>query len=365
MKRIYATLFLASIALVTVAQNTVPRVPVYEILSSSTCPPCKPANDHLAPIFEDYEGQLAIVKYQMSWPGTGDPYYTSEAQHRRTFYGVNGVPSIWLNAENVSYSSVSSGTVDADLAEETSMAMELRYMINADSQSIRIRARVEALEDYNDGGHRLYIPIVEHTTYNNKKTNGENEFHNVLKKMLPEQYGELIIGAVEKGTVLEYDTTYVFQGDYRLPNNASDQIDHEIEHSVEEFEDLHVVMFMQSLIDESIYQGAVGELSTSEDNLEREWGTDPLPPLSLEEFNADKTFALYPNPAKQSIFLEFAEEVDIELITVYSVKGERVLDQVPVKQSRYSLDISSLNAGMYVLEVLTNGEVEQRSFIVE
>lgn len=65
------------------AQNTVKRTPVYEVFSSSTCPPCKPANDHLVPIFKERKDQIAVVKYQMSWPGTGDPYYTPEGNGRR------------------------------------------------------------------------------------------------------------------------------------------------------------------------------------------------------------------------------------------------------------------------------------------
>ena len=91
--RSFSTL-LALMVLTTVvnAQNTVKRTPVYEVFSSSTCPPCKPANDHLVPIFEERHGQIAVVKYQMSWPGTGDPYYTPEGNGRRGIYSVNSIP---------------------------------------------------------------------------------------------------------------------------------------------------------------------------------------------------------------------------------------------------------------------------------
>ncbi|MEX2595767.1 MAG: thioredoxin family protein, partial [Salibacteraceae bacterium] len=83
------------------AQDMVPKMPVYEIFSSSTCPPCRPANEHLTPLFEHYKGELAIVKYQVNWPGAGDPYFTSEVGSRRSSYSVNSVPSVFRNAEGI------------------------------------------------------------------------------------------------------------------------------------------------------------------------------------------------------------------------------------------------------------------------
>ncbi len=58
--------------------QTVPRVPLYEVFTSSTCGPCAPANAHMSPIFAQYTEQLAVVKYQMNWPDSGDPYFTDE-----------------------------------------------------------------------------------------------------------------------------------------------------------------------------------------------------------------------------------------------------------------------------------------------
>ena len=33
----------------------------------------------------------------MSWPGTGDPYYTTEGGARRSFYGINSVPRVEID----------------------------------------------------------------------------------------------------------------------------------------------------------------------------------------------------------------------------------------------------------------------------
>ena len=134
----------------------------------------------------------------MSWPGTGDPYYTAEGNSRRNVYGVNSIPAFFRNAASQDYSSFNSASIDVDLLDSTSMTMELRYMLNPDSQSISIRAHAEALEAFTVGAQRIYIAIVEKVTYQNKKTNGESEFHHVFKKMLPESGGELIVGNLDQ-----------------------------------------------------------------------------------------------------------------------------------------------------------------------
>jgi hypothetical protein len=92
--------------------------------------------------------------------------------------------------------------IDADLNTTAEMQMELRYLIDTSAQSIRVRAYIETFADFTDGAHKVYIPIVEHLTTKNKETNGETEFHNVFKKMLPAAQGEIIIGALDSGTAL-------------------------------------------------------------------------------------------------------------------------------------------------------------------
>lgn len=365
MRKIYSSLFIALLAFGATAQTVVPKVPVYEIFSSSTCPPCKPANDHLSPIFEDFKDTIVVVKYQMSWPGTGDPYFTDEGQSRRQFYAVSGVPAVFRNSVNVAYSTISASTIESDLNLGTEMKMDLRYMIDEEAQSVRVRARIEALDDFSDGGHRIFIPITERLTTANKKTNGENEFHNVFKKMLPDVTGDILIGEVEAGTVIEYDTTYVFQGDYRLPPNATDPIDHTTEHSVEEFDDLHVVMFMQSLADKSIYQGAIGVREYTEANIDREWGAIRVYPQSIEEFNKNKGFTVFPNPSNDILNVVFANQVEVERLRVTNILGDVVMEQGGGADQLFQLSTSQLIDGVYTVEIFTESGVASKRFVVK
>lgn len=358
MKNIYTLIACLGVVAVAGAQSLVPRTPLYEVFSSSTCPPCKPANDYLVPIFEEYDGEIAVIKYQMSWPGNGDPYYTSEGNARRNFYGVSGVPAFFPNSEETYYANFSSSDVDADLLEASGVRMYLRYMIDESMQSVSLKARIEFLQEYNDGGQRLFIPIIEKLTTANKETNGETEFHNVFKKMLPEAMGELIIATFDSGDVIDYDTTYVFQGDYRLPFSANDQIDHATEHSVEEFDDLHVIMWMQSLVDKEVYQAAIGERVYSAENYEREWGADLIWPTAIEELNKKNRFVVYPNPATDFLNVEFANVVDDAIVNVYSTDGQLLSRSVINDQagSKMTISVENYPSGIYLINLI-EGEI--------
>jgi thiol-disulfide isomerase/thioredoxin len=83
---------------------------MHELFSSSTCGPCKYGNEIMKTILDQNEGKYACVKYQMNWPGTGDPYYTLEGKDRRNYYGVNSVPylavdGIYYNGNPSTYTS--------------------------------------------------------------------------------------------------------------------------------------------------------------------------------------------------------------------------------------------------------------------
>ena len=354
MKKRYTAFLLTVCSLPVFAQGPQKIMPVYELFSSSTCPPCRPASEHLMPIFENHDDQIVPIVYRMSWPGTGDPYFTAEGNNRRNLYSTNNAPSLFVMAERVDINSVSNASVQArvDGAATAEMGMELRFMLDTVAQSVSIRARMEAQADINDGGQRLFVLINERETFRNSKTNGETEFHYVFKKMLPESTGEMIIGNFSSGDVIEYDTTYTFQGDYRLPNNATDEIDHETEHSVEEFSDLYVVMFMQSLVDKRFYQSAIGEFCKTEENFLRPWGTDPIVPLSVEEFNRGRSHVVYPNPANDLVTIEFSRATHVDEVSIYSLTGELVKRQLMGNETvRIDIETGSVAPGVYLLQM--------------
>lgn len=363
MNRILIMLPLFVFSITVFAQTSVKRTPFYELFTSSTCPPCKPANDHLAPIFEEYRENIAVVNYQMSWPGSGDPYYTPEGNGRRGIYGVNGVPYFVQNGENVAYATFDGDDIDDDLDDDAPVKIELRYMLDPSTQSVSIRAHIEALDSLHSGAQRIGIIITERINHNNVKSNGETEFHNVFKKMLPASAGDFIIGKVAPGQIFEYDTTYVFQGDYRLPNNANDPINTAIEHSVEDFDSLHVIVFMQSAAaDKEIYQAGIGEAYTSQEHFDREWGSIPT---TIEESQRLAGINVFPNPTNDQINVASLNGSEIAQIKIFNPAGQMVKSAGGNLGVNSTLSLDNLAPGMYIVSVNTGEAIYTKSIVVQ
>jgi hypothetical protein len=90
--------------------------------------------------------------------------------------------------------------------------------------------------------YKLRTAIVEVITKNNIKTSGDSEFFYVVKKMLPDQ----TIGLNSPNTNQVFNRSFSFPGNYRLPSGSSNAINLNTEHSVENFNNLIAVSWIQN-----------------------------------------------------------------------------------------------------------------------
>lgn len=161
--------------------------PFFEEFTSSTCAPCASFNNSvLNPFIAQHEGDITLVKYQMNWPGSGDPYYTAEGGVRRTYYGVNAVPDMYIDGKKVAASSAGvNGGFNATFGTMTYVNIVSQHEIQGNN--VIIDANIEPYANYPDC--KVHMAIVEHVTTQNVATNGETEFHNVMMKMVPDASG--------------------------------------------------------------------------------------------------------------------------------------------------------------------------------
>lgn len=223
------------------------RVAMIETFTSSTCGPCNPGNVHLEGLLADPQNadKYVSLKYQMSWPGSGDPYYTDEAGVRRNGYGVGGIPLSRIDGTSeFNTSSITQADLNNAYGVAPKANITTTYSVDVQNQTIDVSVDVEALVN-TEAGLRLHVAVFEYLTSSNVESNGETQFEHVMKKMLPNADGSSM-PALSVGEHFVYNETYTFNGNYRLPNNATDLIDHAIEHSVEEFSDLGVAAWVQS-----------------------------------------------------------------------------------------------------------------------
>ena len=172
---------------VSIPMDNVQRIPMIEHFSSSTCGPCVNVNNQMATFCNNNPGRYTYTKYQMNWPGNGDPYYTAEGGVRRTYYGVSGVPDIYLDGVGTNNAAVNQNTFNQH-ADEPGY-FDVRGSFTVEGNNIHIFADVMP---YVDIEARVYVSINEKVTYNNVGGNGETEFHHVFMKMMPDGEGSTL-----------------------------------------------------------------------------------------------------------------------------------------------------------------------------
>jgi hypothetical protein len=82
--------------------------------------------------------------------------------------------------------------------------------------------------------------------------------------------------------------------------------------------------------------------------------------LSSDSFNKSNEFNLYPNPTSNKLTIESLQ--DIQSIAIYNVVGQEVKTISPLC-SVYSIDVSSLENGLYILKAESNGATTSKRFI--
>ena len=167
--------------------DQVQRIPMIEHFSSSTCPPCVGVNNTMNTFCNNNPGRYTYTKYQMNWPGNGDPYYTAEGGVRSTYYGVSGVPDIYLDGVGTNNSAVNQNTFNQH-ADQPGY-FDVRGSFTVEGNTIHILADVMP---YFDTEARVFVSINEKVTTGNVGTNGETSFHHVFMKMMPNGQGSPI-----------------------------------------------------------------------------------------------------------------------------------------------------------------------------
>ena len=201
---------------------------------------------------------------------------------------------------------------------------------------------IDPLENMNSTNLTLYTGIFEFTTYNNSSSNGEIEFANVMKKMLPDA-GGYSINPLQAGVQLVENFSYTFQGNYTLPADANSPVNHMLNHTVEDFENLGVVVWIQDDVTKEVLQSTTASLVTDVNS----------------DLSSASKIMIFPNPTSEIATVAFQGLKDSKLeIKVINLLGEMVVSERFTSSSDldyYYLNVSHLNSGIYNVVLVSNG----------
>jgi len=259
---------------ISIVNSSTPQKPMHEVFTSSTCGPCVPGNQNLSEIFGENEGEFVCVKYQMNWPGNGDPYYTEEGGFRRGYYGVNAVPDMYVNGtNNVFPPNYTQGEFD-DYSQKVTYA-DISVEMEVVGTQVTVNAIISPLADYPFNFMTAHVIIIENMTTENATTNGETEFHFVMMKMLPDEKG-MHVNPLTMGNNMNINVSADLSGT-----------------NVEEYSDLSAVVFLQNDLTGEVYQAA--------------WTYEFTPPAPTVTFNPANGATNV--PANTNIVLNFNEPI--------------------------------------------------------
>ena len=188
---------------VSVACVPASRTPLFEHFSASSCGTCPVLSEAMDAFCNNNPGMFTYVKYMMNWPSPGDPYYTQEGNTRKTYYGVNQIPWLFIDSYDCGVNAPSQALFNEHLNE--SATMEIGGSFYTEGSMIHVNAEIMPFASLDDV--RVYVSVNEKVTHNNATTNGETAFHHVMMKMLPGGNGttlSLKAGHLERLT-FDYD----------------------------------------------------------------------------------------------------------------------------------------------------------------
>ena len=308
---------------INVASNSTNRLPLFEEFTSSTCNPCQWFNStHFNAFIGANEPNLSLIKYQMNWPGAGDPYYTEEGGVRRTFYGVSGVPTTYLDGNDPNFFGNPTSLqpeLDNRYSIPSYFSMMSGYEVDGDNITVEV-----IVNPYIEGNYTLHIAVVEVTTTGNATTNGETSFENVMMKMLPDASGTSINFVLDTAVT----TNYTF--DMSTTN-------------VEEMSDLAVIAFVQN--------NTTKEVMQSVNSTENGIGVDE---------NSFNSVMIFPNPINSILNVKNAEGLNI---AIYDLTG-RILFSKNNISFEERINLSNLVKGAYFLRLSDGIQVRTEKIII-
>lgn len=307
------------------------KKPLYEMFTSATCGPCAGVNEHLDELLAENTGRYSLIKHQMNWPAPGDPYYNSQSDFRKDYYGVSGIPDLYGNGTKIPgaivYSQFDLNAINQEISN---------LMINIDEENtfisqngnVTINATLEATQDY-AAGLKLYTVVVEKTTYENTGNNGETEFHNVMMVTLPEAEGT-VLGSITAGETISIFETYDMTNTY-----------------VEELTDLALVIFVQDDTDKALIQSEMMDIGGF---------------VGLDEVNnVQADLRVYPNPANEYVTIN--AKYTIQNIRILNANNSGVFKQ-NVNDNSQKISTAHLEPGVYFVFVETiNGVIVEKLVI--
>lgn len=232
MKKFYFSfLLLIAVAVCVNAQSR--QYVVFEHFTQASCGPCADQNPAFQDnILADNRGNVHHIAYHTSWPGT-DPMNAANptpVQNRVDYYGVGGVPSMYMNGTD---KGGPAGVSQSDVTNANAELAPIGIIVTETGDTERsVTIEIKTTGDIS-GDYALQTAVVEReVNYTSAPgSNGEKDFPNVFRATLTGIGETLTLAPIGESVTLNYTYTIDDSWDAEevyviafVQNNATKQV---------------------------------------------------------------------------------------------------------------------------------------------
>ena len=197
MKNIVNTLLVCLFSVAAFGQN---RLVLVEHFTQASCGPCASQNPALKTLLDANATKVVALKYQTSWPGV-DPMNAAnptEAAARVQYYNVTGVPNSVMDGSGPGSPGtiVTTSTINNRYNTAAPLNISASHQWTAGYDSIQIgvfvaNAGTATVASGAAGSLKLHVAVIEEeVNYPSAPgSNGETNFYQVMRKMVPDASG--------------------------------------------------------------------------------------------------------------------------------------------------------------------------------
>lgn len=174
------------------------RLVLVEEFTNTGCSPCASWSPVLDSCIRYRLGDCIAIKYHSGYPNKADEFYTYDPEPQQTrldFYGVSGVPSTFINGQELPERSFAYLDAAISYCQQQPALFDLALTKQLDGQRLSVSATVAKIHDADSvnylqpaedlSAYRLFLAVIEeHIGASTPWPNGERELSYTLRKML-------------------------------------------------------------------------------------------------------------------------------------------------------------------------------------
>lgn len=330
-----------------IADQLAQRLALFESYTSSTCSPCASINPSLDALLASNSDKIIAIKYHQNFPSTGDPMYifnTSACDYRFDYYNGSYVPFGVLGTDFADNSgSVDQALINTEYSKPAPFTITGTYEIV--DNTISINGEITSLVDYASSNLVYHVVVIEDYVHYTTApgSNGETDFYQVMRKMLPDYLGTAMTPQVVN-QITTFSESYTFQSNPATYWNGSTYVNTTVnEPSIVNMDEMKVVVFVQDDATKEVHQTGLLSYYTGK-----------------EKLSENKSISIYPNPSNGFVKVS---NVQNSSITVYNLLGEMILSNFS-KNNISELDFTQFEKGTYIIKIEKGAEVITKKVVI-